>query len=161
MTMKLNEMPRIANQDKKRLGRGIGSGKGKTSGRGHKGQGARSGVSLTGFEGGQTSLFMRLPKRGFNNAKFRNEYKVFTTDMILELIENKKLTNTISKEDLVKANLIKEGEKVKLIMGKEEVKENCDKSKTDSRRETPCRKEKQWLRESIKNRGYARSMLEA
>lgn len=124
MTMKLNEMPRIANQDKKRLGRGIGSGKGKTSGRGHKGQGARSGVSLTGFEGGQTSLFMRLPKRGFNNAKFRNEYKVFTTDMIIEFIENKKLTNTISKEDLVKANLIKEGEKVKLIMGKEEVKEN-------------------------------------
>ncbi len=124
MTMKLNEMPRIANQDKKRLGRGIGSGKGKTSGRGHKGQGARSGVSLTGFEGGQTSLFMRLPKRGFNNRKFRNEYKVLTTDMILNLISKKVLTNDITKENLVAANIIKEGEAVKLIMGKEEIKEN-------------------------------------
>lgn len=124
MTMKLNEMPRIANQDKKRLGRGIGSGKGKTSGRGHKGQGARSGVSLTGFEGGQTSLFMRLPKRGFNNRKFRNEYKVLTTDMILNLISKKVLTNDITKENLIAANIIKEGEAVKLIMGKEEIKEN-------------------------------------
>ena len=124
MTMKLNEMPKIANQDKKRLGRGIGSGKGKTSGRGHKGQGARSGVSLTGFEGGQTSLFMRLPKRGFNNRKFRNEYKVLTTDMILNLISKKVLTNDITKENLIAANIIKEGEAVKLIMGKEEIKEN-------------------------------------
>ena len=124
MTMKLNEMPRIANQDKKRLGRGIGSGKGKTSGRGHKGQGARSGVSLTGFEGGQTSLFMRLPKRGFNNRKFRNEYKVLTTDMILNLISKKVLTNDITKENLIAANIIKEGEAVKLIVGKEEIKEN-------------------------------------
>ena len=124
MTMKLNEMPRIANQDKKRLGRGIGSGKGKTSGRGHKGQGARSGVSLTGFEGGQTSLFMRLPKRGFNNRKFRNEYKVLTTDMILNLISKKVLTNDITKENLIATNIIKEGEAVKLIMGKEEIKEN-------------------------------------
>ncbi len=124
MTMKLNEMPRIANQDKKRLGRGIGSGKGKTSGRGHKGQGARSGVSLTGFEGGQTSLFMRLPKRGFNNRKFRNEYKVLTTDMILNLISKKVLTNDITKENLIAANIIKEGEAVKLIMGKEEIREN-------------------------------------
>ena len=124
MTMKLNEMPRIANQDKKRLGRGIGSGKGKTSGRGHKGQGARSGVSLTGFEGGQTSLFMRLPKRGFNNRKFRNEYEVLTTDMILNLISKKVLTNDITKENLIAANIIKEGEAVKLIMGKEEIKEN-------------------------------------
>lgn len=124
MTMKLNEMPRIANQDKKRLGRGIGSGKGKTSGRGHKGQGARSGVSLTGFEGGQTSLFMRLPKRGFNNRKFRDEYKVLTTDMILNLISKKVLTNDITKENLIAANIIKEGEAVKLIMGKEEIKEN-------------------------------------
>ena len=124
MTIKLNEMPRIANQDKKRLGRGIGSGKGKTSGRGHKGQGARSGVSLTGFEGGQTSLFMRLPKRGFNNRKFRNEYKVLTTDMILNLISKKVLTNDITKENLIAANIIKEGEAVKLIMGKEEIKEN-------------------------------------
>ena len=124
MTMKLNEMPRIANQDKKRLGRGIGSGKGKTSGRGHKGQGARSGVSLTGFEGGQTSLFMRLPKRGFNNRKFRNEYKVLTTDMILNLISKKVLTNDITKENLIAANIIKEGEAVKLIVGKEEINEN-------------------------------------
>ena len=138
MTMKLNEMPRIANQDKKRLGRGIGSGKGKTSGRGHKGQGARSGVSLTGFEGGQTSLFMRLPKRGFNNRKFRDEYKVLTTDMILNLISKKVLTNDITKENLIAANIIKEGEAVKLIMGKEEIKENfkieADKASKEARK---------------------------
>ena len=71
--MKLNELPSIANQEKKRLGRGIGSGKGKTSGRGHKGQKARSGVAIKGFEGGQSSIFMKLPKRGFNNI-FANKY---------------------------------------------------------------------------------------
>ena len=57
--MKLNEMPRIANQKSKRLGKGIGSGKGKTAGRGHKGQKARSGAAIKGFEGGQCPLFMR------------------------------------------------------------------------------------------------------
>src|SRR5436305_5385074 len=74
--MKLNEIRDNpgAHYRAKRLGRGIGSGKGKTSGRGGKGQTARTGVALNGFEGGQTPLHRRLPKRGFTNAPFRKEY---------------------------------------------------------------------------------------
>ena len=63
-----------ATKNRKRVGRGIGSGTGKTSGSGHKGQKARSGVSINGFEGGQMPIHRRLPKRGFNNARFRTEY---------------------------------------------------------------------------------------
>ena len=66
-----------ATTTKKRVGRGIGSGLGKTSGKGHKGQNARSGGGVRpGFEGGQLPLFRRLPKRGFTNAKFKTEYAV-------------------------------------------------------------------------------------
>ena len=73
--MKLNELRDNpgARRKSKRLGRGIGSGKGKTSGRGVKGQKARTGVSLNGFEGGQMPIYRRLPKRGFKNL-FRKEY---------------------------------------------------------------------------------------
>ncbi len=75
--MKLNEVRDNsgAHYRAKRVGRGIGSGKGKTAARGGKGQTARSGVSLNGFEGGQTPLHRRLPKRGFNNSIFRNDFK--------------------------------------------------------------------------------------
>ena len=67
--MRLNEISdkQGATKNRKRVGRGIGSGTGKTAGTGHKGQKSRSGVSLLGFEGGQMPLFRRLPKRGFNN----------------------------------------------------------------------------------------------
>jgi large subunit ribosomal protein L15 len=73
--MKLNEVRDNAGatQNAKRVGRGIGSGTGKTSGSGHKGQKARSGVSINGFEGGQMPIHRRLPKRGFNNI-FRKDY---------------------------------------------------------------------------------------
>lgn len=118
--MQLNEMPRIANQDKKRLGKGIGSGKGKTSGRGHKGQKARSGVAIKGFEGGQTPIYMHLPRRGFANI-FRTKYKTFTTDIIIGFINSGKLGKDISKTDLIEKRLLKEDEKVKLIMGKLEI----------------------------------------
>ena len=64
--MQLNSLIKI-NKKKTRVGRGIGTGKGKTSARGHKGQKSRSGVAINGFEGGQNPLYMRLPKRGFNN----------------------------------------------------------------------------------------------
>jgi large subunit ribosomal protein L15 len=76
--MKLNEIRDNpgAHHRAKRLGRGIGSGKGKTAGRGGKGQTARSGVALNGFEGGQTPLHRRLPKRGFNNKIFRKTFAV-------------------------------------------------------------------------------------
>jgi len=73
--MKLNEVKDNpgATKNRKRVGRGIGSGTGKTSGSGHKGQKARSGVSINGFEGGQMPIHRRLPKRGFNNI-FRKDY---------------------------------------------------------------------------------------
>ena len=73
--MRLNEIRDndFAKHAKKRVGRGIGSGKGKTSGKGHKGQKARSGVAIKGFEGGQMPLHRRLPKHGFNNI-FRKKY---------------------------------------------------------------------------------------
>jgi len=79
--------PRKANENKKRVGRGMGSGMGKTSTRGHKGQGSRSGSSLMrGFEGGQMPLHRRLPKRGFTNI-FRVEYAVLSLDTIAALNE--------------------------------------------------------------------------
>ncbi len=77
--------PKKANTGRKRVGRGMGSGMGKTSTRGHKGQGSRSGFSLMrGFEGGQMPLHRRLPKRGFTNI-FRTEYTVINLDRIAEL----------------------------------------------------------------------------
>ena len=81
--------PKKANENKKRVGRGMGSGMGKTSTRGHKGQGSRSGSSLMrGFEGGQMPLHRRLPKRGFNNI-FRKEYAIVNVGR-LELLDGNK-----------------------------------------------------------------------
>ena len=83
--------PRKANENKKRVGRGMGSGMGKTSTRGHKGQGSRSGSSLMrGFEGGQMPLHRRLPKRGFTNI-FKTEYEVVNVERLAE-IEEKEIT---------------------------------------------------------------------
>ena len=83
--------PKNANRERKRVGRGMGSGHGKTSTRGHKGQGSRSGSSLMrGFEGGQMPLHRRLPKRGFTNI-FRTEYTVLNLDRLVALNE-KELT---------------------------------------------------------------------
>jgi large subunit ribosomal protein L15 len=77
--------PRKANTGRKRVGRGMGSGMGKTATRGHKGQGSRSGFSLMrGFEGGQMPLHRRLPKRGFTNI-FRTEYTIVNLERIAEL----------------------------------------------------------------------------
>ena len=86
--MKLNEIRdnKGARHKSKRLGRGIGSGKGKTSGRGVKGQKARSGVAINGFEGGQMSLFMRTPKRGFTSL-FRKSYRLINLDTLQEAVE--------------------------------------------------------------------------
>ncbi len=79
--------PKSANRGKKRVGRGMGSGTGKTSARGHKGQRSRSGSSMMrGFEGGQMPLHRRLPKRGFTNI-FRTEYTVLNLDRLAELGE--------------------------------------------------------------------------
>ncbi len=90
--MKLNELRDNdgARKSRMRVGRGIGSGKGKTSGRGQKGQTSRSGVSINGFEGGQTPLHMRLPKRGFNNI-FGKDFAEVNLGMIQKLVDGKKL----------------------------------------------------------------------
>jgi large subunit ribosomal protein L15 len=89
MAMNLSNLraPKKANSNRKRVGRGMGSGMGKTSTRGHKGQGSRSGSSLMrGFEGGQMPLHRRLPKRGFTNI-FRTEYTVLNLDRVAKLVE--------------------------------------------------------------------------
>jgi large subunit ribosomal protein L15 len=94
--------PKKANENKKRVGRGMGSGMGKTSTRGHKGQGSRSGSSLMrGFEGGQMPLHRRLPKRGFTNI-FRVEYTVLGLDRIAELNETE-----LTVEKLLSLGLLK------------------------------------------------------
>jgi large subunit ribosomal protein L15 len=94
--------PKGANSNKKRVGRGMGSGIGKTSGRGHKGQGSRSGSRLMrGFEGGQMPLHRRLPKRGFTNI-FRVEYLVLGLDKIAELSETELTLETLQSRGLVK-----------------------------------------------------------
>lgn len=90
--MKLNELRDNAGARKGRMrvGRGIGSGKGKTAGRGQKGAKARSGVAINGFEGGQMPLHMRLPKRGFNNI-FGKDYAIVNLGMVQKLIDTGKL----------------------------------------------------------------------
>ena len=109
--MKLNEIRDNpgAHYRAKRVGRGIGSGKGKTSGRGGKGQTARTGVALNGFEGGQTPLHRRLPKRGFNNI-FRVEYNIVSLERLAGLGET-----TITPDVLRKAGVIKGKAPVKIL----------------------------------------------
>ncbi|HSQ97242.1 MAG TPA: 50S ribosomal protein L15 [Rickettsiales bacterium] len=121
--MNLNELGTVANVDKKRLGRGIGSGKGKTSGKGHKGQKARSGRGnlRPGFEGGQTPIIRRLPKVGFKHHVAKVE-EVLTTDTVSSMIESGKLSADITRQQLIDLGLVKEGSVVKLLAGKKEVK---------------------------------------
>lgn len=119
----LNELKKIKTQDRKRVGRGIGSGKGKTSGRGVKGQKARTGhSSVKGFEGGQTPIHMRLPKRGFVNV-LRKEYEVVNIKDVANLLAAKaiKESETLTKEKLQELGLIKNAKsQVKLIMGSQD-----------------------------------------
>ena len=92
--MKLNEIKlEIKPKTAKRVGRGIGSGKGKTAGRGVKGQKSRTGVSINGFEGGQMPLHMRMPKHGFKSP-FKKEFLILDTKKINFLIDTKKITKT-------------------------------------------------------------------
>lgn len=108
--MKLNELRdnEGATHAKKRVGRGIGSGSGKTGGRGVKGQKSRSGVSINGFEGGQMPLYRRLPKRGFNNI-FAKDFVEVSVGRIQTAIDAKKLdaSETVTAEALVKAGVIR------------------------------------------------------
>jgi len=112
--MNLENIPTIkgATHPTKRLGRGEGSGHGKTCGKGHKGQKARSGGGIRiGFEGGQMPLYRKLPRRGFNNYNFRTSYQSVNVGE-LEKIDG----DTVDREALIKAGLIREnGEMVKLL----------------------------------------------
>ncbi len=98
--MKLNEIKDNpgSTKSRKRIGRGIGSGTGKTSGKGHKGQKSRSGVSINGFEGGQMPLYRRLPKRGFKNI-FRTKTQTVSFTMINNIIKKYNLDPSLIKED--------------------------------------------------------------
>jgi large subunit ribosomal protein L15 len=108
--MKLNQIRdnRGARKAPKRLGRGIGSGLGKTSGRGGKGQTARSGVALNGFEGGQTPIYRRLPKRGFNNV-FRLRYQEINLGKLQWAVDEKRVAvgSTVDAASLVKAGILR------------------------------------------------------
>jgi large subunit ribosomal protein L15 len=108
--MKLNEIRdnEGSTHSRKRVGRGIGSGTGKTGGRGVKGQSARSGVAINGFEGGQMPLYRRLPKRGFNNI-FRKDFAAVSLRRIQVAVDAGKLSadETVTAEALVKAGVLR------------------------------------------------------
>ena len=125
--MKLNELINKSSRSKKRLGRGIGSSKGKTSGRGHKGQKSRSGVAIKSFEGGQMPLYRRLPKRGFKRIK-NKRIALINLSRIQEIINKKKISlNTkINLPNLQKSNLINNKYKKLKLLGSGDIKEKFD-----------------------------------
>ena len=124
--MKLNTLNVSLYKKAKRYGRGIGSGKGKTAGRGVKGQKARSGVSIKSFEGGQMPLYRRLPKRGFNTIIKKHSYDqmIINLNDIQHLIEKKKLdtTSKVTLDSLRKVKNIKNNFKRLKILGNGEIK---------------------------------------
>ncbi len=109
--MKVNELkPKEGSvKDRTRVGRGIGSGKGKTCGSGQKGQKSRSGVAIKGFEGGQMPLYQRLPKFGFNNTKFATNLAELTLVQLQHAIDTKKIDakKEIDEDTLVKAGVVR------------------------------------------------------
>ena len=121
--MQLNQLKSDNKKSKKRIGRGIGSGTGKTSGKGHKGQKARSGVAIKGFEGGQMPIHRRLPKRGFKNI-FRTEYVPINLGIIQKLIDAKKISpaKPLDVETLLKVGLLKKKNNYIKILAKGEFK---------------------------------------
>jgi large subunit ribosomal protein L15 len=124
--MKLNEIADNAGARKgrMRIGRGIGSGKGKTGGRGGKGQTARTGVSIKGFEGGQMPLHRRLPKRGFRNSPFALKLNEVNLDRVQGAIDAGKLDAgaTIDADALVKAGVLRRAKDGVRLLGRGELK---------------------------------------
>ncbi len=122
--MKLNELNDNAGARKGRMrvGRGIGSGKGKTAGRGQKGAKARSGVAINGFEGGQMPLHMRLPKRGFNNV-FAKDYAIVNLGAVQKAVDAGKLdaSATVDQAVLKAAGLVRGGKDGVRLLGKGEI----------------------------------------
>tara|TARA_B100000427_G_C15466312_1_gene576412 strand:- start:358 stop:810 length:453 start_codon:yes stop_codon:yes gene_type:complete len=140
--MKLNNLKKT-NLKKLRPGRGIGSGKGKTSGRGHKGQKSRSGVAVKSFEGGQMPLYRRLPKRGFNSQKKKNT-AVINLSLIQDFYERKVLDekNPLSLKNLIDKKIInKKFSKLK-ILGKGEIKKKISVSANFSSKQAKAKIEK-------------------
>lgn len=125
--MELNTLNTKAKKNTKRLGRGIGSSKGKTCGRGHKGQKSRSGVAIKSFEGGQMPLYRRLPKRGFKNFK-KNKIALINLSRIEKLLQGKKIMNNskISLLVLQKFKLINKKYKKLKLLGLGDIKEKFD-----------------------------------
>jgi large subunit ribosomal protein L15 len=123
--MKLSDLADNAGSRKKRMrvGRGIGSGKGKTAGRGGKGQTARSGVRIKGFEGGQMPLHRRLPKRGFNNI-FRLEFVEINLDRLQQAIDAKLIDakDAINAESLVNSGVLRRAKDGVRLLGRGELK---------------------------------------
>ena len=132
--MKLNQLNKLkSTKNNKRIGRGIGSGKGKTSGRGHKGQKSRSGVAIHGFEGGQTPLHRRLPKFGFNNIN-NERFIEINLDKIQKIIDKNSIKEgeRFNIQLLKKLSIIKNNNTQKIkILGRGDLKAKnpieCDK----------------------------------
>ena len=126
MTTQLNNREKI-NKSKIRVGRGIGSGKGKTSGRGVKGQKSRSGVAINSFEGGQMPLYRRLPKRGFNSIS-TDHVAILNLEKIQSYIDKKKLkiSDVINSDLLKKLKLINKNSTKLKILGTGEIKDKIN-----------------------------------
>jgi len=127
--MKLSDIADNSGARKKRMrvGRGIGSGKGKTAGRGGKGQTARSGVRIKGFEGGQMPLHRRLPKRGFNNV-FRLDFAEINLDRLQEAIDAKLVDvgSVVTAESLVKTGVLRRAKDGMRLLGRGELTSKID-----------------------------------
>jgi len=128
--MKLNSLFAKNKKNTKRLGRGIGSSKGKTSGRGHKGQKSRSGVAIKSFEGGQMPLYRRLPKRGFRNTFFKKKkyMAIVNLSKLQKFIDNKKFlpSDKVSLSTLQKTNIVNKKYKKLKLLGAGELKAKLD-----------------------------------
>ena len=125
--MKLNTLISNKTKYKKRLGRGIGSGKGKTSGRGHKGQKSRSGVAIKSFEGGQMPLYRRLPKRGFK-SHVRTNLAMINISRIQQEIDRKRISpsDKLNLSILQKTKIINKKYKKFKLLGSGDLKEKFD-----------------------------------
>jgi large subunit ribosomal protein L15 len=123
--MRLNDLRDLpgATTSKKRVGRGLGSGLGKTSGRGQKGQKSRSGVAIKGFEGGQMPIHMRLPKRGFNN-KFAKHFNEVNVGRIQTAIDDKKLdaSKPVTVQALIDAGVVRRARDGVRLLGRGKLK---------------------------------------
>ena len=126
--MQLNKLYSKVKKSKKRLGRGIGSGKGKTSGRGHKGQKSRSGVAIKSFEGGQMPLYRRLPKRGFQSIINNKNIAIINLSRIQEIIADEKniFNDKINLENLQKYKFINKKYKRLKLLGSGDLKKKFD-----------------------------------